>query len=279
MPTSEFLPEDTLTFAHSYAVLTEKGAVFSAGNAEEAFPLASVTKLLTSWGTLIAIDKGLITLVEPAGPDGSTVRHLLAHASGLPFGKGAVLARPGERRIYSNTGIEVLGEVVASHVGMPIGEWITREVLTPLAMVSTSVPGSPAYSGISTLRDMEKFAAELLRPTLISAPLASASRTVQFPGISGILPGYGRQSHNDWGLGFEIRDHKDPHWTGASFSPRTFGHFGQSGSFVWVDPTIRTAGIFLGERAFGPEHKAVWPALTDRMRALSEEPRVTSRGA
>jgi CubicO group peptidase (beta-lactamase class C family) len=41
---------------------------------------------------------------------------------------------------------------------------------------------------------------------------------------------------NDWGLGFELRDTKEPHWTGTRNSPRTYGHFGGSGSFLWLDP-------------------------------------------
>ncbi len=51
-----------------------------------------------------------------------------------------------------------------------------------------------------------------------------------------MLPGFGVQRPNDWGLGFEIRDAKSPHWTGSANSGRTYGHFGQSGTFIWVDP-------------------------------------------
>ena len=55
---------------------------------------------------------------------------------------------------------------------------------------------------------------------------------VQFPGLTGVLPGFGVQRPNDWGLGFEIRDAKSPHWTGSANSGRTYGHFGQSGTFI-----------------------------------------------
>ena len=79
---------------------------------------ASVTKLFTAMATLIAAEEGIIDLDEPAGPEGSTVRHLLAHASGLPFEGGQPIARPGQRRIYSNTGFEVLGELVAERAEM-----------------------------------------------------------------------------------------------------------------------------------------------------------------
>ena len=74
------------------------------------FGWASVTKLFTATATLIAAEEGIVDLDEPAGPEGSTVRHLLAHASGLPFEGKQPIARPAQRRIYSNTGFEVLGD-------------------------------------------------------------------------------------------------------------------------------------------------------------------------
>ncbi|MER2225108.1 MAG: serine hydrolase, partial [Rhodococcus sp. (in: high G+C Gram-positive bacteria)] len=87
--------------------------------------------------------------------------------------------------------------------------------------------------------------------------------TVQFPGLNGILPGYGSQRPNDWGLGFEIRGDKRPHWTGLANSAATFGHFGQSGTFLWVDPTIHTACVVLTDRDFGDWAKPLWTELSD----------------
>jgi CubicO group peptidase (beta-lactamase class C family) len=108
-----------------------------------------------------------------------------------------------------------------------------------------------------------KLAAELASPSLAGkGPLAAATRTA-FPGLSGVLPGFGYQPHCDWGLGFEIRDGKAPHWTGSRNSPRTFGHFGQSGSFLWVDPEARVACAALADRDFGDRAKQAWPRLSD----------------
>jgi CubicO group peptidase (beta-lactamase class C family) len=78
-----------------------------------------------------------------------------------------------------------------------------------------------------------------------------------------VLPGFGRQDPNDWGLGVEIRDHKHPHWTGRRNSPQTYGHFGQSGSFLWVDPVRGLAACCLGERPFGLWAAEDWPVLSD----------------
>jgi CubicO group peptidase (beta-lactamase class C family) len=68
---------------------------------------------------------------------------------------------------------------------------------------------------------------------------------------------------NDWGLGVELRDAKTPHWTGARNSPRTFGHFGGSGTFFWVDPDADVALACLTDLQFGPWALEVWPRLSD----------------
>jgi CubicO group peptidase (beta-lactamase class C family) len=106
---------------------------------------------------------------------------------------------------------------------------------------------------------------ELLSPTLISAETLATATAVTFPNLAGVLPGFGRQDPNDWGLGFELRDHKAPHWTGTTNSPQTFGHFGRSGSFLWVDPVAGLSCGSLSDRDFGPWAAEAWPALSDAM--------------
>ena len=91
--------------------------------------------------------------------------------------------------------------------------------------------------------------------------------TVQFPGLRGVLPGYGPQVANDWGLGLEIKGAKSPHWTGTTNSSTTFGHFGQSGTMLWVDPVAGLALVALADRAFGHWARAAWPALSDAVLA------------
>ncbi|MCA1657531.1 MAG: hypothetical protein LC713_07480, partial [Actinobacteria bacterium] len=89
--------------------------------------------------------------------------------------------------------------------------------------------------------------------------------TVCFPGLAGVLPGIGRFEPLDWGLGFEIRDGKSPHWTGRENSPATFGHFGASGSFLWVDPQAGCACAALSGRDFGSWALTAWPAFADQV--------------
>ncbi|MCX5047884.1 beta-lactamase family protein [Streptomyces sp. NBC_00201] len=237
------------------------------GPVDRRFRLASVTKPLAAYAALVAYEEGAIELDEPAGPPGSTVRHLLAHTSGLAFDEHRVTAPPGERRLYSNAGFEQLGDHIAKATEIPFPEYLRQAVLEPLGMTSTSLEGSPAKDGFSTVGDLLRFAAELQAPRLLDPRTVAEAMTVQYPGTKGVLPGYGHQNPNDWGLGFEIRDSKSPHWTGSSSSPRTFGHFGQSGTFLWIDPAAGVACAALTDRAFGAWAVEVWPVFTDAVLA------------
>ncbi|RPF27210.1 serine hydrolase domain-containing protein [Georgenia muralis] len=254
---------------HPVAVVVTDAERVLARHGETAEPLrwASVTKLISTMASLVAVQRGMVGLDDPAGPPGATVRHLLAHAAGVPFDDGAVLSEPGRRRVYSNRGIELLAEHVAEHVGTDFTTWAEQTVLEPLGMATVLIDGSPAHGAAGSADDLARLGRELLSPTLLGPELFAEATHVVFPGLSGVLPGYGRQKTNDWGLGFEIRDHKTPHWTGESSSPATFGHFGQSGSFLWVDPEAGLATAFLSSRPFGDWAVRVWPPLTDAILA------------
>jgi CubicO group peptidase (beta-lactamase class C family) len=239
---------------------TEEVAVY--GPREHVFRWASVTKPATALAALVAAEEGIVDLDDPAGPEGSTVRHLLAHASGLPFEGEKPIARPGQRRIYSNTGFEVLAETVGAAAEMPFCRYLAAAVLSPLE-IRAELRGSPAAGLEGTLDDLLRLAAELQRPRLVAPETLAEATSVQFPGLVGVLPDVGRMEPNDWGLGVELRDAKTPHWTGARNSPRTFGHFGGSGTFLWVDPDAEVALACLTDLPFGPWALEAWPRLSD----------------
>lgn len=250
------------------AVVGASGEVLASdGASERAFRLASVSKLLTAYTALIALEEGVAELDTPAGPEGSTIRHLLAHTSGLAFDEHKVVAPPGTRRLYSNAGFEQLADALTGHSGIPFADYQREALFAPLGLGSTKLDGSPAAGIVSTVADLTVFAAELQRPTLLAPETLAEATSVVFPGLNGVLPGFGHQKPNDWGLGFEIRDGKNPHWTGANSSPRTFGHFGQSGTFLWVDPDVGAACVALSDRNFGPWAAQTWPAFTDAVLA------------
>ncbi len=130
-------------------------------------PIASVTKLLTTMAALAAVEAGHVDLDQRVDQEGATVRHLLAHASGLPQNQGR--RRPiGERRIYSNVGFRLLAEVVADAVGTSFEGWLGSAVLDPLGMRATrlaereGIEDDPAAGAVSTLGDLVLLARCLL---------------------------------------------------------------------------------------------------------------------
>jgi CubicO group peptidase (beta-lactamase class C family) len=246
--------------ARADAVVAQHGA------ADVELPWASVTKLLTGLAILVALEEGTVDLDEPAGPPGATLRHLLAHASGLPIDGEEPIADPGRRRIYSNTGIELAARLLEERAEMPFADYFADAVVRPLGL-SGGLGGSPAHAYRGPLGDLLAVGRELLRPTLVAPETLGEATTVQFPGLDGVLPGLGRMEPNDWGLTFELRDAKSPHWTGSRNSERTFGHFGASGTFLWVDPDAGVACGVLTDRRFGDWAKEAWPGFSDAVLA------------
>ncbi|TQR86803.1 beta-lactamase family protein [Mycobacterium hodleri] len=248
------------------AVVGPRGVLASHGDVANGFALASVTKLLVARAAQVAVEEGAVDLDTPAGPPGSTVRHLLAHTSGLSMRSPDVIAEPGKRRIYSNAGFAVLAEALEQATEIPFDRYLAEAVFEPLGMGASALVGgteAAGFGGESSVADLALFAVDLLRPTLVSEQMHADAVAVQFPGLAGVLPGYGSQRPNDWGLGFEIRDGKSPHWTGSLNSTATFGHFGQSGTFIWVDPVADLALVALTDRDFGEWAHPLWPALSD----------------
>jgi CubicO group peptidase (beta-lactamase class C family) len=248
------------------AVVGRNGVLATHGDTERQFALASVTKPLVARAAQVAIEEGAVELNTTAGPPGSTVRHLLAHASGLAMLNGRTLARPGTRRMYSNYGFAVLAETVQAASGIEFGRYLTEAVLEPLGMTATRLDGgaqAAGYGATSTVADLAAFASDLLSPATVSPQMHAEATSVQFPGLNGVLPGYGVQRPNDWGLGFEIRDAKTPHWTGGLNSPGSYGHFGQSGTLIWADPLAELALVVLTDRDFGDWAMPLWPAISD----------------
>jgi CubicO group peptidase (beta-lactamase class C family) len=245
------------------AVVDSSGVIAARGPLDAPLPWASVTKPLTAVTALAAVDRGLLSLDEPAGPPGSTVRHLLAHASGLMPDATTPISPPGRTRIYSNVGFDLLGDLVAERAREPFGNVARTLVLEPLEMNATRVEGPASRSAVGSAADLARLARELMTPAVLPPALIAEATRVAFPGLRGVLPGFGLQDPNDWGLGFEIRGTKSPHWTGMRNSPATFGHFGRSGTFVWIDPVALVGLACLTDRPFGPWAAEAWPRLSD----------------
>lgn len=253
------------------AAIARRGEVLdSVGPTDRAFRLASISKTLVAWACLVGVEEGIIALDDPVGPDDGhhrTLRHLLAHAAGYGFNEGDPIGPPERRRRYGNFDIEVAADHLAAAAEMPFDDYLRLGVLDPLGMNSTENRGSPAYQIWSTVGDLVAFTGEVSAPVLVTAETAALSVRPQFPSLGGIVPGVGRYDNCPWGLGFEIRGDKKPHWTGSRNSAATYGHFGGAGTMMWSDPAHEDLTVVaLTDRVFdewATEALAAWPALSD----------------
>ncbi len=257
-------------------VVDAAGARTTTGDRTRAVPLASVTKPLVALAALVAVEEGSITLDEAVervpndgATSGATVRHLLAHTAGLPFEGPEPVGRPGAGRIYSNTGFERLAAHIGARTGIPMPAYLRDAVFRPLAMRGAELAddASAAKDAVASLDDVLAVAVELLSPTVIAPEMLAKATSVQFPGLAGVVPGVGRFDPCDWGLGVELRSSKAPHWTPPSASPRTFGHFGGTGTFLWVDPDAGVACAVLTTTGFDRWALTDWPAFGDAILA------------
>lgn len=262
------------------AVVSPDGVLAREGDTGRRFWLASVTKPLSGLATLIAVAEGALELdAELAGqagwPDslaellpGATLRHVLAHASGLAPDRLNRVAAMGTRRVYSNVGFDLIGELVTAATEIPFVDYLAEAVFGPLGMSSAVLDGSPARDGWASVDDLVPVLAELLSPgRLLDPGMLAYATAVQFPGLPGVLPGYGGQRDNAWGLSFEIRANKQPHWTSAENSLATYGHFGQSGTMFWIDPVARLGLVALADQRFGDWAIEAWPVLSSAVLA------------
>lgn len=257
---------DTWPVPHAAAARVHATAVVTHGDTSHRFRLASISKVITAVACLIAVEEGSVTLDDRVGPPGATLRHCLAHAAGYGFDTENTIIGVGKRRVYSNTGIERAARHVAERTGIPFADYVREAIFEPLSMADSSVRSSPAYGMWSTVDDLVRFVLELMRPTLITSDTASLISTIQFPELGGVIPGLGSFTPNPWGLGTEIRGHKSPHWTGTTNSESTYGHFGGSGTMMWIDPAIDTALVALTDRDFdewSEQALTQWRSLSD----------------
>ncbi|MGA1426533.1 MAG: serine hydrolase domain-containing protein [Ilumatobacteraceae bacterium] len=244
------------------AIIDRGGEIHLHGDESREFRLASVTKVITAWAVLIACEEGTVSLTDAVGQEGCTVRHLLAHAGGYPFEGEAPVGVPGARRIYSNTGYEMLAAHLEARSEMPFWEYVEGSVFDPLGIVAASQTGSSAKDARLDIVSLSLFLAEIRRPRLLARETFTEAVTPQFDDLEGIVPGIGRFDPCPWGLGPEIHGIKHPHWMSPNNSAATYGHFGGSGTFVWVDPIADVACAVLTDREFDQWALTHWPEFS-----------------
>ena len=277
------------------------------------FDLASLTKpIATATSVMILMERGQVRLrnrvidyVPEFGQNGKErikVVHLLTHQGGLPADNSLedylegpdkamervfavkTVAEPGEKFIYSDVGMIVLGELVKRVSGKNLrafthdeifdrlgmtetgfcpaenlrsraapteqrdGKWIQGEVHDPRAYRLEGVAG---HAGLfSTADDLAVFAQMFLNRgqydgVRILSPLTVDLMTSPLPVSSGVR-----------GLGWDIRTGYSSN-RGELLSSRAFGHGGFTGTAMWIDPGLDLFVIFLSNRVHPDGHGSV----------------------
>jgi CubicO group peptidase (beta-lactamase class C family) len=244
------------------AVVGSDGVVRRHGPTDRAFPLASITKLLTAMAALVAHEEGTLPLDDALTAEGATAADLLAHAGGIAPDEPVPMTLPHTRRIYSTAAYEILADRITDRAAMPFVEYLREAVFAPLGLRATRLDGSAGAGAYASVDDLVRVAAAWISPLLVHQSTLDRATSPHLGELSGVLPGFGRQDPNPWGLGPEIRGHKRPHWTAAANSPATFGHFGQSGTMMWIDPVAGVIAIALTDRDFGAWAAEAWPTFS-----------------
>jgi len=244
------------------AVVLPDGSEARRGDTTAVYQLASITKLITAMAVLVAHEEGTLALDDPEPRTGGAVADLLAHSSGLGPDEPVAIEQPRRRRIYSTAAYDVVGDLVAARSGLAFADYVRQGVTEPLGMSTCELRGSPGADGHGSVDDLVALSRAWREPLLVHTTTLEWARTVHHPELAGVLPGFGRQAPNPWGLGPEIRGTKAPHWTAEANDPATYGHFGRAGTMLWIDPVARVTLIAVCREPFGPWAVEAWPKLS-----------------
>ena len=189
---------------------------------------------------------------------------------------------PRTARIYSNAGYALAALALERAAEMPYSDYLQAAILQPLGMTRTTlgaaadaldvievrqpgllghgqrlfnderfrVLGLPQSGGFGTATDYLRFlqCAAGRGPDILDESLRLELLHNQCGALAGGVGDFMEWPVCDWAVGFELRDHKTPHWTGSALSPRSATHFGASGTLAFVDPERDVQAVLLANR-------------------------------
>lgn len=268
------------------------------------FDVASLTKVVaTAPAIMVLVERGDVELDASVkryipefsrdGRDDVTIRHLLSHTSGLRAGLGyptwrgrdtaielicreTLRADPGKEFVYSDLNFILLGEVVTRAGGVPLEEFVRKELFEPLGMADTGFhppqskidriaptqrardgmlrgvvhdPTARAMGGVaghaglfSTVDDLARYCrmilarGELDGVRVLSSDAVDEMTAVQTAAVTGVRRGLG------WDIDSRFSRPR------GKFPLGSFGHTGWTGPCLWIDPFSGTYWLFLSNR-------------------------------
>lgn len=269
------------------------------------FLLASITKPVTYLGAMKLVERGELNLTDPVSryiPDFAAhhkeetlVLHLFTHTSGMPdmlpnnvelrkahaplkrFIEGAIAAQPlfapGTDLKYQSMGTLVVAELIQRISGLPVRDFLRREIFDPLEMDSSALGSrglerrrlvrveTPEYQAGSDFGWNSSYWQELGAPwggmfsspedfALICALMLGGG---EVEGVRLLAPGTVEAMRTNrledlpelpeairraqpWGLGWRLNHRGTTGSWGDVPGSRVFGHTGATGTMCWMDP-------------------------------------------
>jgi CubicO group peptidase (beta-lactamase class C family) len=295
--------------AERYAGVRERGGDEPVGPAT-LFALASLTKPLVAAACMVALEEGLLDLdaaVRDGFALRHLLSHCSGLPEpGLRWQEQPEYP-PGTQRWYSNAGYVQAARLLEDASGMSCAAYLRDAVLAPLGMdaalgldpadaARTAKVWQPGRYGEDELFNSERFrrdappqsgafASARAYGRLLSCLLAGgssggvallAAETVeemlapQFGPLPGGVNGVGEWPDLCWGLGFDVRGRREPHWAGNSLRARAASHFGASGTLAWLDPERGLGLVVLANRgSYTGWWRAPWAALGSAVTAAA----------
>lgn len=205
---------------------------------------ASLTKPLVALVVVRIVEKHNIDFDIPIGINNATLKNLLDHTSGMSFDSTKILMPPGKMRIYSNAGYRYLEEFLKKEFSIDLSLEVIKYLHEVLNLNSAIYDNDPASGVSSSFADLYRFVKRLRSGKCgIDIETFKIMRAGSHPGIPGRVPSVGSYEDNLWGLGFELKGKKQPHWMPGNIDGSSFGHFGASGAFFFIDPVKKLSFV------------------------------------
>jgi CubicO group peptidase (beta-lactamase class C family) len=287
--------------AERYAGVRERGGDEPVGP-HTLFALASLTKPLVAAACMVALEEGLLDLdaeVRDGFTLRHLLSHCAGLPEAGVRWREPPGYPPGTQRWYSNAGYVQAAKLLEGASGMSCAAYLAEAVFGPLGMdaslglAEADAPrtarvwqpgrygegelfnselfrsdGPPQAGAFASARAYGAFVSCLLARgeaggrALLAPETADEMLAPQFGPLPGGVGGVGEWRDLCWGLGFDVRGHRQPHWAGPSLGARTASHFGASGTLAWLDPERGLGLVALANRGtYGGWWREPWAAL------------------